>query len=84
MLGASYGVQSEPQMYDAFMDRAVFEYKVSWRLRRCYNTGRRIWGTAVRGRAIWTGPGEPAVEDRWYHIHEGLIMLIKRSADATV
>jgi hypothetical protein len=84
MLGSSYGVQSENQSYDPFMDRAEFSYAFSIWPRRCYNTRRWVWGTGLRGRRIITGPGESVIEDRWYHIHEGLIMLIKRSADGTV
>ncbi len=62
-----------------FLERARFEYQYCLWPRRCYNTGRGLWlTTAVRGRAIWTGPGEPVVEDRWYHRDEGLFMMIKK------
>jgi len=64
--------------YDGFMNRARFEYRYCLWPRRCYNTKRWIWlETTMRGRAIWTDPGEPVVEDRWYHRHEALIMMIK-------
>lgn len=67
------------EMYDPFMDRACFEYKYTLWPRRCYNTGRRLWlTTAMRGRAMWTGPGEPVFEDRWYDSNEALIMMIKK------
>lgn len=78
MMGASYGVNAENQMYDYFNDRATFEYKYSWRPRRCYNTGQLVLGTAVRGRRVITGPGEPVIEDRWYHRHEAIIMMLKK------
>ena len=73
------GVQAGPDIYyDGFMNRAQFEYKYSLWPRRCYNTGRWLWlETAMRGRAIWTGPGEPVVDDRWYDSNEALIMMIK-------
>lgn len=62
---------------DLFDKRVVFEYKTSFIPRRCYNTGRRVWGVAVRGRSTWSGPGEPVVEERWYHRHEAVIIMIK-------
>lgn len=77
MLGTGYGVQAGRD-YDGFNDRATFTYATSFWPRRCYQTGRWIWGTALRGRAVWTGPGEPVIEDRWYHRHEGLIMMLKK------
>lgn len=78
MLGTNYGVSQE-QAYDHFNDRASFRYAYSIWPRRCYNTGRRLWGTALLGRRIITGPGEPVIEDRWYHRHEAIIMMLKRS-----
>jgi len=77
MMGANYGVSQAPESYDYFNDRAVFEYHVSMIPRRCYNTRRWIWGQAVRGRRTITGPGEPVIEDRWYHRHEATIMILK-------
>lgn len=78
MMGASYGVQAEDQSYDLFMDCASFDYAYSFWPRRCYNTHRWVWGVAMRGRRIITGPGEPVVEDRWYHRHEAMIMMLKK------
>jgi hypothetical protein len=66
-----------PQTYDVFNDRAVFEYRSSYIPRRCYNSNRWIWGTAVRGRRTITGPGTPVIQDRWYHRHEAIIMMLK-------
>ena len=64
--------------YDGFNKRARFEYRYVLWPRRCYNTGRRLWlTTAMHGRAMWTGPGEPIIEHRWYYRHEALIMMIK-------
>ena len=76
MLGTNYGV-SEVQAYDHFNDRAVFRYAYSIWPRRCYNTQRWIWGLALLGRRVITGPGEPVIEDRWYHRHEAIIMMLK-------
>jgi hypothetical protein len=65
-----------------FNERATFEYKYSVWPRRCYNSGRWLWlTTAMRGRRIITGPGEPIIEDRWYDSNEGLIMMIKGVAE---
>jgi hypothetical protein len=63
---------------DDFERRARFEYCWSLWPRRCYRTGRRVWGMAVRAEAMWTGPGEPIVERRWLHRHEGVIMMLKK------
>ncbi len=80
MMGTNYGVGMAPdvQAYDYFNDRATFEYKHSFWPRKCYNTGRWVWGVAMRGRRIITGPGEPVIEDRWYHRHEAIIMMLQR------
>ena len=68
--------------YDSFNKRADFEYRYCLWPRRCYNTGRWLWlETAMRGRAIWHGPGEPVIEEHWYHQHEALVMMIKGVAN---
>lgn len=62
-----------------------FYIKAEWRLcwafwpHRCNITGRRIWpGTlAYRGRAVYTGPGEPAIEYKWHDKNEHLIWQLK-------
>jgi len=70
---------------DWFTDRATFEYQYCFWPKRCYNTGQWLWlETAVRGRRIITGPGEPVVEDRWYHPHEALVMMIKGVANGNI
>jgi hypothetical protein len=70
----------EPQTMDDnwwFNKNAQFEYRYSLLPRRCHNTGQWVWGRAVRGRKIVTGPGEPVTIDRWYHRHEAVIMMLK-------
>ena len=69
---------------DDFERRARFEYRWSLWPRRCYRSQRKVWGRAVRVQAIWTGPGEPIVEQRWLHRDEGIIMMLKRSTNGTV
>lgn len=70
-------VEGDPQAYDHFNDRAVFEYRTSFIPRKCYKTNRLVWGVAIRARAVWTGPGSDVVEDRWYHKDEAIIMMLR-------
>ncbi len=63
----------------AFYMRATWELKwVVWP-QRCLVSGRRLWpGTrAYRGRAVWTGPGEPAIEIHWHDRNEHLLWQLK-------
>lgn len=63
----------------------AFYLRAEWQLRRvvwphrCAITGRRLTpGTlAYRGRAVWTGPGEPVIEYKWHERHEHLIFQLK-------
>ena len=66
--------------YDPFDDRADFRYVWCWWPRRCYMSRKWLFcELAVRGRWIITGPGEPVIEDRWYHRHEALIKIMRGS-----
>jgi hypothetical protein len=67
-----------------FRTNSHFEYRYSLLPRRCYNTGKWIWGLAVRGRKIVTGPGDPVLIDRWYHRHEAVIMMLKGLKDGNI
>lgn len=72
----------QTNLNDYWTERARFEYKYCLWPRRCYKSKRLIWFTlAMRGRAVWTGPGEPAIEDRWYHRDEGLMIIIRKVSD---
>lgn len=54
--------------------------KLIWCLmpRRCHSTGKLLWLTsAYRTERIWTGPGEPISEYRWYSKNEFLILKLK-------
>lgn len=45
---------------------------------RCYITGKLLFlKRAYKQTAMWTGPGDPAFEHRWYHKDEFLIARIK-------
>lgn len=61
-----------------FMRRGTTE--LIWCLwpRRCYASNRWLCITlAYRIRNVWTGPGTPAIEDRWYSREECLILKLK-------
>ncbi len=63
----------------AFYMRAQWELKwVVWP-QRCLISRKLLWpGTqAYRGRAVWTGPGEPVIEEHWHERHEHLIWQLK-------
>ena len=88
MMGAGYTAKRRANIAGGILDdyfesdeyfnsRAVFHYKYSVIPRRCYITRRWIWGIAVRGRRVITGPGDPIIQDRWYHCHEAVIMMLK-------
>ena len=69
-------------VWDPFESRARYSYKYSIWPRRCYKTNQWLWLTlAVRGHAVWTGPGEPVTEYRWYHKHEGMMIMIKKVSE---
>lgn len=73
-----YVVDEETQYYDGFDDRATFEYMWCIWPRRCYLTKSWIFADiAVRGRAVWSGPGEDAIEDRWYLADEYVLKVLK-------
>ena len=79
MVGGDSGNQLDDT---AFNERAWFGYRYCFWPRRCYKTGRWLWlETAMRGRAMWTGPGEPVFEDRWYDSEEALIMMLKKVSE---
>jgi len=67
-------------------ERRAFRIEYAWSVwpRRCYRSERRVWGRAVRMQAVWTGPGEPIVETRWFHRDEAVIMMLKKNADQIV
>jgi hypothetical protein len=64
---------------------ALFYIRAEWQLhrvtwpQRCEISGRRLWpGTwAYRGRAMYTGPGEPVFETRWHDREEHIIWQLK-------
>lgn len=46
--------------------------------RKCHLSGKNLWfKTAYKQTAMWTGPGDPVFEYRWYNKEEFLIARIK-------
>ena len=77
-----YREDYDPRYEKSWLERAQFEYKYCFWPRRCYKTGRWLWlETAMRGRAIWFGPGEPVVDDRWFNSNEALIIMLKKVSE---
>ena len=72
-------LDSEPQAYDPFKNRCIgTEYKFALTPQKCYITGKRLWlKKAYMQTAMWTGPGDPAFEYRWYDKDEFLLARIK-------
>ena len=84
-------------VYDSFANRAVFEYQRCWWPRRCYVTGRWLFGTvAVRGYieendlklprrldVLQSNVFLTAVmfQERWYHRNEGLMLMLKKESN---
>lgn len=75
-----------PEYVYVHKDRdALFYIRAEWKLCRvlwpcrCEISGRRLWpGTlAYRGRAMYTGPGEPVFETRWHDRTEHIIWQLK-------
>ena len=73
-----YSVRCTAEMNEAFHARAQWTLEFAWWPHRCDATGQIIWlEFAYCGRAIWTGPGDDAVETRWHDRHEHLIYALK-------
>ena len=63
---------------DAFYKRAKWRLTFAWRPHRCLLSDRWIWlKLGYQGKAVWTGPGEPAVETYWLTKGEFLIAALK-------
>jgi len=52
--------------------------RFAWLPKRCWLSDKRLWlQFAYRKVAMWTGPGEPVFEYRWYDKDEYLIAKLK-------
>ena len=73
-----YSIRSVDEIDQAFYNRAQWSMKFAILPYRCDVTKKIIWlQYAYRGVAIWTGPGDDAVEVRWHDCHEHLIYTLK-------
>jgi len=70
---------SETQSYDGFKDHCIgTQLKYVLIPKTCHISGKRIWfEKAYRQTAMWTGPGEPAFDYRWYNKDEFLVAKLK-------
>ena len=63
---------------DEFLERATIELKWSWWPRRCALTNEWLcFDLAYKATRVWTGPGEPVIEQRWYDRYEFLFFRLK-------
>ena len=67
------------QSYDYFKDRIIGrQLKFTLIPRQCHITKRTIWlAKAYCVTAMYTGPGSPAYETRWYDKDEYLVARLK-------
>jgi hypothetical protein len=73
-----YSVRSAEEADRAFYGRAWWSMKLAILPHRCSITKKIIWlQYAYCGIAMWTGPGDNAVEIRWHDRHEHLIWVLK-------
>lgn len=55
------------------------QLKFVWLPKTCHVSGKKLWlENAYRETAIFTGPGDPIFENRWYSKVEFLILNLKR------
>jgi hypothetical protein len=71
--------------YDGINYDAFPRHKISTQLkfclwpRRCYISGKRLWlKKAYKETAMWTGPGDPVYESRWYDRYEFIMLTLKQ------
>jgi hypothetical protein len=64
--------------WEDFRQRATWKIKFCWWPRRCYLSDRGLWlRQAYLGETVWTGPGEPILEQHWLDPQEYIIGKIK-------
>ena len=56
------------------------QLRFTWLPTKCWASGKMLWlQFAYRRVAMWTGPGDPVFEYRWYHKDEYIIAKLKGS-----
>lgn len=64
--------------WESFTGRAQWALKFCWLPRRCKISQKLMWlEWAYRGQAVWTGPGDPVIEQHWVERLEYLVAKIK-------
>jgi hypothetical protein len=77
MFGSNYRLSDE-ENEPTWLRRAYVTLEFCAVPRRCHATGRLLWlRRAVKTTRIYTGPGEPVEESRWYDQHEFLMIQLK-------
>ena len=63
-----------------FLEEAYVKLKFTWLPKRCQLTNKLLWlRPAYCATRMWTGPGEPVFEYRWFKCQEFLLWRIKSS-----
>lgn len=67
------------QSYDHFWAKGpLIKKEWSFLPRRCYKTKKLLWfKPAYRASAIYTGPGSPVLEERWFDEKEFILMSLR-------
>jgi phage-related protein len=72
-------MQAIKELLTTFHDRAQWQLKFAWLPKRCLLSNKCIWlKFAYRGRAMYTGPGDPVFEDHWHETTEHIIWQLKQ------
>ncbi len=73
------GPMGSPPSEDWGLNRARWwELKLCWMPKKCFLTGRSLWGRrAYHGERWITGPGEPVVEHYWIDRDEFMMWKLK-------
>jgi hypothetical protein len=75
MMGAGYLHGEAPTDW---FKRATIENRRSLWPRRCEITGRSLWlKRSVRATRVYTGPGDPVVEQRWFEPNAVIFLFLK-------
>ena len=77
MFGSSYR-SSDEMNNKTWLQRAYVKLVFCIWPRRCYITDKLLMFTyAYRATRVYTGPGDPVYEDRWYDKDEFLILRLQ-------
>ena len=77
MMGTGYRTSDEANLA-TWLEYAAIKSCYSLIPRRCYSTGRLLWfRKAYCTYRMYTGPGDPVYEYRWYDAHEFILLRLK-------